>query len=259
MRESYKDIFTELLLDGDTRVGFHKQDSGLLVWQGAYLTRSAETLLSWRAVANALNDLIEQHELIAAIDPKKPPQVAEQLSFELPEGAPPSAEDNRLEKDDFLTPEKQETVIRSALPVAEYNAPQMDDGSVITDEEINLALAAGSNFENSKFRIHNVRVRSIRPCSFPLKWRYGLTKFPIGTSRPQTNVSASLHCFVLDSASWDIAPVSRLNMCVLWKSWIAINRNERRNVNARSRNRYFQVKKCSSHLKPRWINAHKSF
>lgn len=35
-----------------------------------------------------------------------------------------------------------------------YNAPQMDDGSVITDEEINLALAAGSNFENSKFRIY---------------------------------------------------------------------------------------------------------
>lgn len=57
-------------------------------------------------------------------------------------------------KDDFLTPEKQETVIRSALPVAEYNAPQMDDGSVITDEEINLALTVGSNFENSKFRIY---------------------------------------------------------------------------------------------------------
>ena len=154
VRESYKDIFTELLLADDTRVGFHKQDSGLLVWKGAYLTRSAETLLSWRAVANALNDLNEQHELIATTDPKKLPQVEEQLSFELPDGAPTSAEDDRLEKGDFLTPEKQETVIRSALPVAEYNAPQMDDGSVITDEEINLALAVGSNFENSKFRIY---------------------------------------------------------------------------------------------------------
>lgn len=154
VRESYKDIFTELLLAGDTRVGFHRQDNGLLVWQGAYLTRSTETLLSWRAVANALNDLIEQHELIAAIDPKKLPQVEEQLSFELPDGSPTSAEDDRLEKDDFFTPEKQETFIRSALPVAEYNAPQMDDGSVITDEEVNLALAAGSNFENSKFRIY---------------------------------------------------------------------------------------------------------
>ena len=55
------------LLADDTRVGFHRQDNGLLVWQGAYLTRSAETLLPWRAVANALNDLIEQHELIAAM------------------------------------------------------------------------------------------------------------------------------------------------------------------------------------------------
>ena len=154
VRESYKDIFTELLLADDTRVGFHRQDNGLLVWQGAYLTRSAETLLPWRAVANALNDLIERHELIAAIEPKKLPQAEEQLSFELPNGAPTSAEDDRLEKDDFLTPEKQETVIRSALPAAAYNAPQMDDGSVITDEEINLALAAGSNFENSKFRIY---------------------------------------------------------------------------------------------------------
>ena len=154
VRESYKDVFTELLLADDTRVGFHRQDNGLLVWQGAYLTRSAETLLSWRAVANALNDLIEQHELIAAIDPKELPQAEEQLSFELPDGSPTSAEDDRVEKDDFLTPEKQETVIRSALPVVEYNAPQMDDASYITDEEINLALAVGSNFENSKFRIY---------------------------------------------------------------------------------------------------------
>lgn len=98
MRESYKDIFTELLLADDTRVGFHRQDNGLLVWQGAYLTRSAETLLSWRAVANALNDLIEQHELIAAIDPKELPQAEEQLSFELPDGSPTSAEDDRLER-----------------------------------------------------------------------------------------------------------------------------------------------------------------
>lgn len=173
VRESYKNIFTELLLADDTRVGFHRQDNGLLVWQGAYLTRSAETLLPWRAVANALNDLIEQHELIAAIDPKKLPQVEEQLSFELPDGSPPSAENNRLEKDDFLTPENQETVIRSTLPVAEYNAPQMDDGSVITDEEVNLALAAGSNFENSKFRIYQQLTTTQGDHAAFLKKEYG--------------------------------------------------------------------------------------
>ena len=30
-----------------------------------------------------------------------------------------------------------------------------------------------------------------------------LTEFPIGTPRPQTNVSASLHHSAFDSASWD--------------------------------------------------------
>ncbi|MEQ2939365.1 hypothetical protein [Gemmiger formicilis] len=32
VRESYKDIFTELLLADDTRVGFHRQDNGLRNW-----------------------------------------------------------------------------------------------------------------------------------------------------------------------------------------------------------------------------------
>lgn len=172
VRESYKDIFTELLL-AMIPAWAHRQDNGLLVWQGAYLTRSTETLLPWRAVANALDDLIKQHELIAAIDPKKLPQAEEQLSFELPDGSSPSAEDDRLEKDDFLTPEKQETVIRSALPVAEYNAPQMDDGSVITDEEIDLALAAGSNFENSKFRIYQQFTTTQSDHAAFLKKEYG--------------------------------------------------------------------------------------
>ena len=56
--------------------------------------------------------------------------------------------------------------------------------------------AIAKNISARPFRqipIHHVRVRSIRLCSFPLKWRSGLTKFPIGTPRPQTNVSASLH------------------------------------------------------------------
>lgn len=78
-----------------------------------------------------------------------------------------------MEKDDFLTPEKQETVIRSTLPVAEYNAPQMDDGSVITDEEVNLALAAGSNFENSKFRIYQQLTTTQGDHAAFLKKEYG--------------------------------------------------------------------------------------
>ena len=150
VRDSYKDIFTELLLDGDTRVGFHKQEDGLLVWQGAYLTRSAETLLPWRAVANALNDLIGQHELTAALDVKALLQENAQLSFVLPEDAPRGAEETLLADDKLRSEKKQER----AIPRAMENAPVRDDGSHITDEEVNLAVADGSGFEKGKLRIY---------------------------------------------------------------------------------------------------------
>lgn len=55
IRESYKVVFTELLLEDDTRVGFYKESNGLLVWQGSYLTRSAESHLSWHSVTAAIN------------------------------------------------------------------------------------------------------------------------------------------------------------------------------------------------------------
>ena len=150
VRDSYKDIFTELLLDGDTRVGFHRQEDGLLVWQGAYLTRSAETLLPWRAVANALNDLIGRHELTAALDVKALPQENTQLSFALPEDAPRGEEETLLADDELRSEEKQER----AIPRAMENAPIRDDGSHITDEEVNLAVADGSGFEKGKLRIY---------------------------------------------------------------------------------------------------------
>ena len=150
VRDSYKDIFTELLLDGDTRVGFHRQEDGLLVWQGAYMTRSAETLLPWRAVANALNDLIGQHELTAALDVKALPQENAQLSFALPEDAPRGEEETLLADDELRSEEKQER----AIPRAMENAPIRDDGSHITDEEVNLAVADGSGFEKGKLRIY---------------------------------------------------------------------------------------------------------
>ena len=55
IRESYKVVFTELLLEDDTRVGFYKESNGLLVWQGSYLTRSAESHLSWHSVTAAID------------------------------------------------------------------------------------------------------------------------------------------------------------------------------------------------------------
>ena len=155
IRESYKVVFTELLLEDDTRVGFYKESNGLLVWRGSYLTRSAESHLSWHSVTAAISALVDNHELIAAIDPKKAVSQDEQLSFDLPENASRGDEVGTLEVDDIYSEEEQDEKIKAALPTYHYTEPQPDDGSYITEDDVNVIITRGSVFEGGKYRIYN--------------------------------------------------------------------------------------------------------
>ena len=155
IRDSYKVVFTELLLEDDTRVGFYKESNGLLVWQGSYLTRSAESHLSWHSVTAAISALVDNHELIAAIDPKKAVGQDEQLSFDLPGNASRGDEVGALEVDDIYSEEEQDEKIKAALPTYHYKEPQPDDGSHITEDDVNVIITRGSVFEGGKYRIYN--------------------------------------------------------------------------------------------------------
>ena len=154
-RESYKVVFTELLLEDDTRVGFYKESNGLLVWRGSYLTRSAESHLSWHSVTAAISALVDNHELIAAIDPKKAISQDEQLSFDLPENASRGDEVGALEVDDIYSEEEQDAKIKATLPAYHYKEPRPDDGSHITEDDVNVIITRGSVFEGGKYRIYN--------------------------------------------------------------------------------------------------------
>lgn len=155
IRDSYKVVFTELLLEDDTRVGFYKESNGLLVWQGSYLTRNAESHLSWHSVTAAISALVDNHELVAAIDPKKAVSQDEQLSFDLPENASRGDEVGTLEVDDIYSEEEQDEKIKAALPTYHYKEPQPDDGSYITEDDVNVIITRGSVFEGGKYRIYN--------------------------------------------------------------------------------------------------------
>lgn len=48
----------------DHRVGYKKYDDGLLVWDGAYLSRTSESKFSWDIVASLIEELIEKHEFV---------------------------------------------------------------------------------------------------------------------------------------------------------------------------------------------------
>ena len=49
IKKAYQDVWTEVLAD-DVRVGYHKQEDGLLMWEGSYLSRTSESVFSWGVV-----------------------------------------------------------------------------------------------------------------------------------------------------------------------------------------------------------------
>lgn len=61
LKSAYQDRYTEILVDG-VRVGYKPQADGLLMWEGAYLSRTSESVFSWGVVAGWTAQLIDKKE-----------------------------------------------------------------------------------------------------------------------------------------------------------------------------------------------------
>ena len=61
LKSAYQDRYTELLVDG-VRIGYKPQPDGLLMWEGAYLSRTSESVFSWDIVAGWTAQLIGKKE-----------------------------------------------------------------------------------------------------------------------------------------------------------------------------------------------------
>ena len=77
-KHCYKQIYTYLFVDDHT-VGFIRHDMYLELWEGNYLTKTAQVNLTWDAVAAKIADLIEQGRLIVPIKAAPVQQQMEQL------------------------------------------------------------------------------------------------------------------------------------------------------------------------------------
>ena len=134
IRNAYDDSFSEFSIAGNP-VSFHKEAAGLLLCEGTYLNRTAETTLSWHSVAELVGEYLNAGKLIAPVKatPKHQPTVAPegQLSFFNEQDSSP-AEANAF----------------TSKHTAEDNQE-----SVITEKEICHALRAGSGFVGGKERI----------------------------------------------------------------------------------------------------------
>lgn len=80
-KHCYKQIYTYLFVDDHT-VGFIRHDMYLELWEGNYLTKTAQVNLTWDAVAAKIADLIEQGRLMVPIKATPVQQQMEQLMLE---------------------------------------------------------------------------------------------------------------------------------------------------------------------------------
>ena len=114
LKTVYPDRFTELIVDG-TRIGYKAMDDGLLMWEGAYLSRTKESVFSWGIVAELTGNLIDQGRYFFDAKIKAPPSYEDQqISFMDGGYLVPEPEDDQ-QFTFFSQPELPQQVIDEAL------------------------------------------------------------------------------------------------------------------------------------------------
>ena len=127
LKSAYPDRFTELLVgEARTRVGYHAQEDGLLLWEGSYLSRTSESVFSWQTIAELTAQIIDKGKYRINRDSKGlKTQEAQQLSL--------------FDFADFVVPEQ-------VIP-----AEPMSYGSLRYPQQvIDEALCIGANDKNSR-------------------------------------------------------------------------------------------------------------
>ncbi len=130
----YGNAYTELLVLDGQRVGYKKEEKGLLTWRGSYLTREAESLFSWDVVQEHIADLIEKNLYFSAQPLPVLKPVVEQLSL------------FGMEQIEQAQPKKEQ---EKSVEKQTKDVPAL----ILSQQVIDEVLASGSNKEDSRLRI----------------------------------------------------------------------------------------------------------
>ncbi|MGF7018882.1 N12 class adenine-specific DNA methylase/adenine-specific DNA methylase [Lachnospiraceae bacterium PF1-21] len=81
LKSAYQDRYTEIVVD-DQRIGYKPEADGLHMWEGAFLSRTKESLFSWGIIAELVGKQIEKKEYYINTDIKDlKDQSSQQLSL----------------------------------------------------------------------------------------------------------------------------------------------------------------------------------
>ena len=116
LKSAYQDRFTEIIADGH-RLGYRPQEDGLLIWEGAYLSRTKESVFSWDLVAGWTARLIDKKEYFIQTDiPRLPTQEGQQMSlFDFAAFQQPARTEGAAQPSVFPHPALPQQVIDEAL------------------------------------------------------------------------------------------------------------------------------------------------
>lgn len=117
LENAYTDTFVEILVEG-VRVGYHKQDDGLLMWEGSFLSRTSESVFSWGVVTEMTENLVERGEYKIKLSLQNAPVMSEQLTMFDMGGAMPVYEIGEVQPPLFSSGEVPQAVIDKALYTA---------------------------------------------------------------------------------------------------------------------------------------------
>ncbi len=71
LKSIYNNEYTELNTPENNRLGYKKDDSGLLMWEGTFLTRTAESHFSWELLQALIGSLIQKKIYLPCAEKKK--------------------------------------------------------------------------------------------------------------------------------------------------------------------------------------------
>ena len=116
LKSAYQDRYTEIIADGQ-RLGYRPQEDGLLMWEGAYLSRTKESVFSWDLVAGWTAQLIDKKEYFIQTDiPQLPDQESQQMSlFDFAAFQQPARTEGAAQPSVFPHPALPQQVIDEAL------------------------------------------------------------------------------------------------------------------------------------------------
>ena len=124
--------------------GFIRHDQYLELWEGNYLTKTAQSNLTWDAVSDKIAALIEQGQLPVPIRTTAPKPELEQLTL-TPE---------QSDAVGLLDSQKQQEVIEEAAKRKNWKSPTIDaSGKYVTEQDITDVLCSGSGFADGHFRL----------------------------------------------------------------------------------------------------------